>query len=119
MRSIVTVSELQIRRGNRDKFITSERKYTLLHLIRTLSMRQFYWQITQYFLWKNKENYPFIIPVTPYLELCGFCCSSLILFCTYDTNIHTLMCLNIGTPKNNKFSFVPNGKFIIFRCPKI
>ena len=26
------------------------------------------------------------------------------------------MCLSIGTPKNNKF---PNGKFIIFRCPKI
>ena len=28
----------------------------------------------------------------------------------------TLMCLSIGTPKHNKF--VPNGKFIIFRCPK-
>ena len=25
----------------------------------------------------------------------------------------TLMCLSIGTP------FVPNGKFIVFRCPKI
>ena len=31
----------------------------------------------------------------------------------------TLMCLSIGTPINNKFPFVPNGKFIIFRCPKI
>ena len=28
-----------------------------------------------------------------------------------------LMCLSIGTPKN--FPLVPNGKFIIFRCPKI
>ena len=31
------------------------------------------------------------------------------------------MCPNFGTPKNNKFSIwnklVPNGKFIIFRCP--
>ena len=32
---------------------------------------------------------------------------------------YTLMCLSIGTPKNNKFPFVPNGKFIICRCPKI
>ena len=24
-----------------------------------------------------------------------------------------------GTPKNNKFSIVPNGKLIIFRCPKL
>ena len=32
---------------------------------------------------------------------------------------YTLMCLSIGTPKNNKFSIFPNGKFIIFRCPKI
>ena len=33
------------------------------------------------------------------------------------------MCLSIGTPKNwakiINFPFVPNGKFIIFRCPKI
>ena len=29
------------------------------------------------------------------------------------------MCLSIGTPKNNKFPFVPNGKLIIFRCSKI
>ena len=28
------------------------------------------------------------------------------------------MCLSIGTPKIISFSFVPNGKFIIFRCPK-
>ena len=27
------------------------------------------------------------------------------------------MCLSIGTPKNNKF--LTNGKFIIFKCPKI
>ena len=32
---------------------------------------------------------------------------------------NTLMCLSIGTPKNYEFPFVPNGKFIIFRCPKI
>ena len=31
----------------------------------------------------------------------------------------TLMCLSIGTPKIMNFPFVPNGKFIIFRCPKI
>ena len=32
----------------------------------------------------------------------------------------TLMCLSLGTPKNNNFfSFVPNGKFINFSCPKI
>ena len=29
------------------------------------------------------------------------------------------MCLSIGTPKIINFPFVPNGKFIIFRCPKI
>ena len=29
------------------------------------------------------------------------------------------MCLRIGTPKSNKFSIVPNVKFIIFRCPTI
>ena len=33
--------------------------------------------------------------------------------------LHTVMCLSIGTPENNKFSIVPNGKLIIFRCPKI
>ena len=31
----------------------------------------------------------------------------------------TLMCLSTGTPKKINFPFVPNGKFIIFRCPKI
>ena len=31
----------------------------------------------------------------------------------------TLMCLSIGTPKIINFPFVPNGKLIIFRCPKI
>ena len=29
------------------------------------------------------------------------------------------MCLSIGTPKMLNFPFVPNGKFIIFRCPKV
>ena len=29
------------------------------------------------------------------------------------------MCLSIGTPKIINFPIVPNGKFIIFRCPKI
>ena len=29
------------------------------------------------------------------------------------------MFLSIGTPTNNKFPFVPNGKFIILRYPKI
>ena len=29
------------------------------------------------------------------------------------------MCLSIGTPKIINFPFVPNGKFIIFRCSKI
>ena len=32
---------------------------------------------------------------------------------------HTVMCLNIGTPINNKFLFVPNGKLILFRYIKI
>ena len=31
----------------------------------------------------------------------------------------TLMCLSIGTPKIINFPFVPNGKLIILRCPKI
>ena len=31
----------------------------------------------------------------------------------------TVMCLSIGTPTNNKFSIVPNGKFIFFRCSEI
>ena len=31
-----------------------------------------------------------------------------------STAFRTLMSLSIGTPKNNKFPFVPNGKFIIF-----
>ena len=31
----------------------------------------------------------------------------------------TVLCLNIGTPINNKSPFVPNGKLIIFRYPKI
>ena len=28
------------------------------------------------------------------------------------------MCLSIGTPKKINFPFVPNGKFIILKCPK-
>ena len=31
--------------------------------------------------------------------------------------VNTVMCLSIGTPKIINFPFVPNGKFIIFRCP--
>ena len=31
----------------------------------------------------------------------------------------TVMCLNVGTPKIFNFPFVPNGKLIIFRSPKI
>ena len=30
----------------------------------------------------------------------------------------TVMCLSIGTPKIINFPFVPNGRLIIFRCPK-
>ena len=30
---------------------------------------------------------------------------------------YTIMCLSIGTPKIINFPFVPNGKFVIFRCP--
>ena len=33
--------------------------------------------------------------------------------------LSTLKCLNIGTPKNDKFPFVLNLKLIIFGCPKI
>ena len=32
---------------------------------------------------------------------------------------YTLMCLVLGYLKIINFPFVPNGKFIIFRCPKI
>ena len=31
----------------------------------------------------------------------------------------TIVCLSTGTPKIINFPFVPNGKFIIIRCPKI
>ena len=31
--------------------------------------------------------------------------------------VFTVICLSIGTLKILNFSFVPNGKFIIFRCP--
>ena len=34
-------------------------------------------------------------------------------------NIITVMCLSIGTPKIIDFLFVPNGKLMIFWCPKI
>ena len=38
----------------------------------------------------------------------------------YGIKLYTVMCLSIGTPdKKINFPFVPNGKFIIFRCPKI
>ena len=33
--------------------------------------------------------------------------------------LHHVMCLSIGTPKIIIFSFVPNGKLIIFRYPSI
>ena len=36
-----------------------------------------------------------------------------------QASIVTVMCLSIGTPKIINFPFVPNGKLIIFRCPKI
>ena len=32
---------------------------------------------------------------------------------------NTLMCLNIGAPKNNKFSICTKWKLYFFRCPKI
>ena len=37
------------------------------------------------------------------------------------SSLSTVMCLSIGTLKDNEFyfPFVPNGKFIIFRCRKI
>ena len=31
----------------------------------------------------------------------------------------TVIWISIGTPKIINFPFVPNGKLIIFRCPKI
>ena len=37
----------------------------------------------------------------------------------YIEKMLTVMCLSIGTPKIINFPFVPNGKLIIFRCPKI
>ena len=32
---------------------------------------------------------------------------------------NTVMCLRIGTPKIIHFPFVPNGKLIVFSCPRI
>ena len=32
---------------------------------------------------------------------------------------NTIMCLSIGTPKKINFPFVPDGKLIIFMCPKM
>ena len=40
-------------------------------------------------------------------------------FCFMNIYLITVMCLSIGTPKIINFPFVPNGKLIIFRCPKI
>ena len=34
-------------------------------------------------------------------------------------NISTLKCLKIGTPKTINFSFVSNGKLMVFRCSNI
>ena len=33
--------------------------------------------------------------------------------------MHTVMCLSIGTPKNNQFSISSKWKINYFRCPKI
>ena len=33
--------------------------------------------------------------------------------------LHVLKCLSIGTPKTINCPFVPNGKLIVFRYPKI
>ena len=33
--------------------------------------------------------------------------------------LNTVMYLSIGTPMNNKFPFVLNGKLVTFRFPKI
>ena len=41
------------------------------------------------------------------------------IFSCPNTQAHyneAVLCLNFGTPEENEFS-VPNGKFIIFRCP--
>ena len=35
----------------------------------------------------------------------------------FRVQIITLKCLSIGTPKIINFSFVSNGKLMIFRCP--
>ena len=49
---------------------------------------------SRYIFTEKQENYPFLSGAT-------------------------LKCLNIGTPKTIYFPFVPNGKLIIFSCPKI
>ena len=41
------------------------------------------------------------------------------LFISQDIYTHNLMCQSIGAPKIINFPFVPNGKFIVFRCPEI
>ena len=46
-------------------------------------------------------------------------CNNLAVLSCDSRAAFTLMCSSIGTPKIINFPFVPNGKFIIFRCPKI
>ena len=36
-----------------------------------------------------------------------------------ETDLYTLKCLSIGTPKTINFPFVSNGKLMVFRCPNI
>ena len=42
-----------------------------------------------------------------------------LIFVFFNALEYTVICLSIGTPKTINFPFVPNGKFIVLRCPKI
>ena len=66
------------------------------------------------------------------MQVCGLVLNVCLIFCIVhvcngpSSNLNksvlsrsTVMCLSIGTPKTINFPFVPNGKLIIFRCPKI
>ena len=49
----------------------------------------------------------------------GFSVSSASEWLAQVSKKSTLKCLSSETPKTINFPFVPNGKFMIFRCPNI
>ena len=56
---------------------------------------------------------------TCYFAFIGFGFGGKVIHHTFHLDLVTLMCLSIGTPKNNKFSICSKWIIIILRCPKI